>query len=154
MQCTNLAYHLWSWRGGKGHNVLFEMSQNVRADLHGTIFVPCDNGLRQAHEMIYDFCVRQKKCRSILKQVLKCCDNRKSCRRPVVCLSHATKIVPCKSSLIRFEKNIFFKEIYDNKTLIWLLPYLWVASLFEWEFDTGIRTWDTWSWFFVCRWRV
>ena len=41
--------------------------------------------------MIYDCCVRQKKCRSILKHVLKRCDSRKSCRRPVVSLSHATK---------------------------------------------------------------
>ena len=56
-------------------------------------FVACDNGLRHAHDMIYDCCVRQKKCRSILKHVLKRCDNRKSCRRPVVSLSHATKIV-------------------------------------------------------------
>ena len=70
-----------------------------RADLHGTIFVACGNGLRQAHDMIYDCCVRQKKCRSILKHVLKRCDNRKSCRRPVVSLSHATKIIPCKSAL-------------------------------------------------------
>ena len=54
-------------------------------------FVACDNGLRQAHDMIYDCFVRQKKCRSILKHVLKRCDNRKSCRRPVVSLSHATK---------------------------------------------------------------
>ena len=64
-------------------------------------FVACDNGLRQAHDMIYDCCVRQKKCRSILKHVLKRCDNRKSCRRSVVSLSHATKIVPCKSALTR-----------------------------------------------------
>ena len=34
----------------------------LRAHLHGAIFVPCDNGLRQAHDMIlgrftrYDFC--------------------------------------------------------------------------------------------------
>ena len=41
--------------------------------------------------MIYDCCVRQKKCRSILKHVLKRCDNRKLCRRPVVSFSHATK---------------------------------------------------------------
>ena len=47
-----------------------------RADLHGTIFVAY-----------------------ILKHVVKCCDNRKTCRRPVVRLSHATKIVPCKSAL-------------------------------------------------------
>ena len=32
----------------------------LRADLHSTIFVACDNGLRQAHDMIYDCCVRQK----------------------------------------------------------------------------------------------
>ena len=49
--------------------------------------------------MIYDCCVRQKKCCSILKHVLKRCDNRKSCRKPVVSLSHAKKIVPCKSAL-------------------------------------------------------
>ena len=41
--------------------------------------------------MIYDCCVRQKKCRSILNHVLKRGDNRKSCRMPVVSLSHATK---------------------------------------------------------------
>ena len=35
--------------------------QSLRADLQGTIFVACDNGLRQAHDMIYDCCVRQKK---------------------------------------------------------------------------------------------
>ena len=38
------------------------------------------------------------KCRSILKHVLKRYDNRKSCLRPVVSLSHATKIAPCKSA--------------------------------------------------------
>ena len=76
-----------------------------RADLHSTIFVACDNGLRQTHDMIYDCCVRQKKCRSILKHVLKRCDNRKSCRRPVVSLSHATKIVPCKSALIEVDND-------------------------------------------------
>ena len=77
----------------------------VWADLHGTIFVACDNGLRQAHDMIYDCCVRQKKCPGILKHVLKRCDNRKSCRRPVVSLSHATKIVPCKSALTLTHKG-------------------------------------------------
>ena len=40
-------------------------------------FVACDNSLRQAHDMIYDCCVRLQKCRSILKHVLKRCDNRK-----------------------------------------------------------------------------
>ena len=34
--------------------------RDLRADLHGTIFVACDNGSRQAHDMIYDCCVRQK----------------------------------------------------------------------------------------------
>ena len=47
-------------------------------------FVACGNGLRQAHDMIYDCCVRQKKCRSILKHGLKRCGNRKSYRRPVM----------------------------------------------------------------------
>ena len=51
----------------------------LRADLYGKIFVACDNGLRRAHDMIYDCCVRQEKCRSILKHVLKRYDNRKSC---------------------------------------------------------------------------
>ena len=63
----------------------------VRADLHGTIFVACDNCLRQAHDIVHDCCVRQEKCRSILKHVLKRYDNPKSCLRPVVSLSHATK---------------------------------------------------------------
>ena len=49
--------------------------------------------------MIYDCCVCQKKCRSILKHVLKR-DNRKSCRRSVVSLLHATKSYNlCKSAL-------------------------------------------------------
>ena len=62
-------------------------------------FVACDNGLRQAHDMIYDCCVRQKKCRSILKHVLKRCDNRKSCRRRCRELVACDKIVSCKSAL-------------------------------------------------------
>ena len=66
-------------------------------------FVACDNGLRQAHDMIYDCCVRQEKCRNILKHVLKRYDNRKSCLRPVVSLSHATKIVPCKGRFTRYD---------------------------------------------------
>ena len=49
--------------------------------------------------MIYDCCVRQKKCRSILKHVLKRCDNRKSCRWPVVSLSHATKAYRVRADL-------------------------------------------------------
>ena len=55
--------------------------------------------------MIYDCFVRQKKCRSILKHVLKRCDNRKSCRRPVVSLSHATK-----SYRVNRPLEVFFLE--------------------------------------------
>ena len=70
-----------------------------RADKHDTILSHA-TGSRQAYDMIYD-------CRSVLKRVLKGYDifsdvhnNRKSCRRPVAeSLSHATKIVPCKSAL-------------------------------------------------------
>ena len=58
---------------------------------HNFFFVACDNCLRQAHDIVHDCCVRQEKCRSILKHVLKRYDNRKSCLRPVVSLSHATK---------------------------------------------------------------
>ena len=52
-------------------------------------------------------------CRSILKHVLKCRDNRKSCHRPVVCLSHATKIALCKSalSLIQVPRS---KKMYSH----------------------------------------
>ena len=49
--------------------------------------------------MTYDWCVRQKNV--ILKHVLKCCGNRKLCHRPAVRLSRATKIVPCKSDLLK-----------------------------------------------------
>ena len=79
--------------------------------------------------MIYDCCARQKKCRSILKHVLKRCDNRKSCRRPVVSLSHATKIVPSKSALkcllaVTFDVYMSFVTISDKSLqvtkLIWL----------------------------------
>ena len=55
--------------------------------------------------MIYDCCVRQKKCRSILKHVLKRCDNRKSCRRPVVSLSHATKSYRVNRPLCTYVKE-------------------------------------------------
>ena len=65
----------------------------LRADLHGTIFVPCDKFTTGLH-LVYDCRVRQKKCRSILKHFVKRCDNRKSGRRPVVSLSHAPKSHP------------------------------------------------------------
>ena len=55
----------------------------LRADLYGTIFVACDK-LTTGLQLVCDCRVRQKKCRSILKNVLKRCDNRKSCRRPVL----------------------------------------------------------------------
>ena len=50
--------------------------------------------------------------RSVLKQVLKRCDNRKSCRRPVVSLSHAIKIVPCKSALTIFSNLIALTTLF------------------------------------------
>ena len=65
-------------------------SHSFWADLHGTIFVACDK-LTTGLQLVYDCRVRQRKCRGILKHVLKRCDNRKSCRKPVVSLSHAPK---------------------------------------------------------------
>ena len=67
-----------------------------RADLHGTIFVSCDKlttGLRHDLRLV----CTSKKCRSILKHVLKRYSNRKLS----VSVSHATKIVTCKSALRR-----------------------------------------------------
>ena len=96
-------------------SVLLDVNASLRADLHGTIFVACGNGLRQAHDMIYDCCVRQKKCRSILKHVLKRCDNRKSCRRPVVSLSHATKSYRVNRPLLHFE--LLYQTIIINYIL-------------------------------------
>ena len=61
--------------------------------------------------MIYDCCVRQKKCRSILKHVLNRCDNRKSCRRPVVSLSHATKSYRVNRPLPR----AYLIDIFDTR---------------------------------------
>ena len=47
--------------GERTNVVFFKQRLNVlRADLHGAIFVACDNGLQQALNMIYDCCVRQK----------------------------------------------------------------------------------------------
>ena len=62
----------------------------IWADLHGAISVAC-NMLKTGLQLVYDCRVRQRKCRSILKHVLKRCDNRKSCHRPVVSFSPAPK---------------------------------------------------------------
>ena len=70
-------------------------------------FLSHATSLRQAYNSFYDCRVRQRKCRSILKHVLKSCDDRKPCRRPVVSLSHATKIVPCKSALSSSSLDFF-----------------------------------------------
>ena len=86
----------------KCYDIFSDVHYNRKGRFTRYDFVACDNGLRQAHDMIYDCCVRQKKCRSILKHVLKRCDNRKSCRRPVVSLSHATK-----SYRVNRPKNMF-----------------------------------------------
>ena len=62
----------------------------LRADLQCTIFVARDM-LTTGLQRVCDCRVRQRKCRSTLKHVLKRCDNRKSCRRHVISLSHAPK---------------------------------------------------------------
>ena len=102
----------------EGGREVIGIEECVRADLHGTIFVACDNGLRQAHDMTYDCCVRQKKCRSSLKHVLKRCDSRKSCRRPVVSLSRATKTVPCKSALRRESTEWMLQAALKEKVIV------------------------------------
>ena len=63
---------------------------NDSADLHATIFVAYDNGLRQAHDMIYNCCVRQEKCRSILRADL-----------------HGTIFVACDSGLRQAHDMIY-----------------------------------------------
>ena len=78
-------------------------------------------GLRQAHDMIYDCCVRQKECCSILKHVLKRCDSRKSCRRSVVRLPNATKIVPCKLALRKPWLIVLFHVLRRTFGTIFLL---------------------------------
>ena len=64
-------------------------------------FTRCDFGvcdkLTTGLQLVYVCRVRKEKCRSILKHVLKRCEWY---RRSVVSLSHAPKIVPCKSALI------------------------------------------------------
>ena len=60
--------------------------------------------------MTYDCC-------SILKHVLKCCDNHKSCHRPVVRLSHATKIALCKSALSLIQVPMY-SHFYLNEVEI------------------------------------
>ena len=78
--------------------LLTAVCRRLRAHLHGTIFVSCDKLTTGLGHDLRLVCTSEK-CRSILKHVLKRCGNRKSCRRPAVSLSHATKIVPCKSAL-------------------------------------------------------
>ena len=70
----------------------------IRLDLHGTVFVSCDKlttGLRHDLRLPRRF----KTCFKMLRHFSDVRTNRKSCRRPVVSLSHETKIVPCKSAL-------------------------------------------------------
>ena len=62
------------------------LESHLRADSHSTIFVAYD-GLAP----FYGCDVHQRKCCCILKYVLKCCDSRKSCRRPVISLLHVPK---------------------------------------------------------------
>ena len=63
----------------------------LTGNLHSTIFVAC-NKLTTGLLLVYNCCVCQGKYCSILKHVLKRCDNRKSCRRPVESLSYASKL--------------------------------------------------------------
>ena len=73
-------------------------NKQLRGDLQGTIFVACDKltaGLRHDLRLPQRF----KTCFKMLRHFSDVHTNRKSCRRPVVSLSHATKIVPCKSAL-------------------------------------------------------
>ena len=89
-------------------------------------FVACDNGLRQAHDMIYDCCVRQKKCRSILKHVLKRCDNRKSCRRPVVSLSHATKSYRVNRP---YKRQFCLRAVPTNQSKVFLPRFMIIRQI-------------------------
>ena len=87
------------------------MARTFKADLHGTIFVSCDKlttGLRHDLRLV---CTSEK-CFGILKQVLKRCGNRKSCRRPAVSFSHATKIVTCNSAL-RVSYHTFLRRRHE-----------------------------------------
>ena len=73
-------------------------SFGLRPDLHGTIFVACAKltaGLRHDLRLPQRF----KTCFKMLRHFFDVHTNRKSCRRPVVSLSHETKIVRCKSAL-------------------------------------------------------
>ena len=64
---------------------------------------------------LHNIILRQRKCRSILKHVLKRCDNRKSCHRPVVSFSPASKshcvnrpedVLSTTSRLQHYERHI------------------------------------------------
>ena len=78
----------------------------LQADLRGTILMHAGSS-RQAYDMTYD-------CRSVFQHVSKIFLTYTSCRRPVVSLSHATKIVPCKSALI---------SVYHLFMLFFLITY-------------------------------
>ena len=71
---------------------------SVTPDLHCTIFVACNKLTTGLLHDVRLACLSEK-CRSILKHVLKRCNNCKSCRRPVVSSLHARKIVLFKSAL-------------------------------------------------------
>ena len=73
----------------------------VLGPIYTVRFLSHATSARQAYDMTYD-------CRSVSKHVLKRCGNPKSCRRPAVSLSHATKIIPCKSALKENGKGLPF----------------------------------------------
>ena len=92
------------------------LSQRFKGRFTRYDFVACDIGLRQAHDMIYDCCVRQKKCRSICDIFSDVHNNRKSCRGPVwvdlhgTTLSHATTAYDRPTTWSAYHLNEFFGE--------------------------------------------
>ena len=87
------------------------------ADLQGTIFVACNKltaGLRHDLRLPQRF----KTCFKMLGHFSDVHTNRKSCRRPVVSLSQATKIVPCKSAHSHLEIKVIVAIIITIAVII------------------------------------
>ena len=61
---------------GEGKNALGRVSLGLLGPIYTVRFLSHATSARQAYDMIYN-------CRSVLKHVLKCCGNRKSCRKPM-----------------------------------------------------------------------
>ena len=63
---------------------------NVLGSIYTVRFLSHATSLRRAYNSLTIVVYVRKKCRSILKHVLKHCDNRKSCRTLVVCDKNRT----------------------------------------------------------------